>query len=143
VLAKHLPAAAFELPLRTEGESSDLDRFGPLAAPLAGVLRDQGTIIDVKQQYYFAGGQNPAIGVSLRHMSDNTFSIVQRAGSCTTPNAEHNVIANVDAITAPELVYPEAVYLHNGETYLVRDLDLEGKIAYVERRETDYYTQAV
>ena len=33
--------------------------------------------------------------------------------------------------------------MHNGETYLVRDLDLDGKVAYVERRETDYYTQAV
>jgi DEAD/DEAH box helicase domain-containing protein len=55
----------------------------------------------------------------------------------------HEVIANVDAISAPELVYPEAVYLHNGETYFVRQLDLEGKVAYVERREMDYYTQAV
>ena len=55
----------------------------------------------------------------------------------------HAVIANVDSISAPELVYPEAVYLHNGETYLVRELDLMGKVAYVERRETDYYTQAV
>jgi DEAD/DEAH box helicase domain-containing protein len=149
VLAKHLPAAAFELPLRMNGE--DLDRFGPLAGPVAGVLRDQGIITDVKQQYYFAGGQNPAIGVSLRHMSDNTFSIVERAGSsarlslpnASPPAAEHTVIANVDAISAPELVYPEAVYLHNGETYLVRELDLAGKIAYVEQRETDYYTQAV
>src|SRR6185312_14735714 len=163
VLAKHLPAAAFELPLRTDensrlrlrdnSPSSDLDRFGPLAAPLAGVLRDQGTIVDVKQQYYFAGGQNPAVGVSLRHMSDNTFSIVlthgqgawgRASGEPPAPKTpDHTVIANVDAISAPELVYPEAIYLHNGETYLVRELDLLGKIAYVERRETDYYTQAV
>ena len=35
VLAKHLPAAAFELPLAGE---ADLDRFGPLAAPIAGAL---------------------------------------------------------------------------------------------------------
>jgi len=72
-------------------------------------------------------------------MSDNTFSIVERNGAST----DHKVIANVDAISAPELVYPEAIYLHNGETYLVRELDLAGKIAYVVRRETDYYTQAV
>jgi DEAD/DEAH box helicase domain-containing protein len=142
VLAKHLPAAAFELPLRADGPNSDLDRFGPLAAPLAGVLRDEGAIVDVKGQYYFAGGQNPAIGVSLRHMSDNTFSIVERNGA-TAAASEQKVIANVDAISAPELVYSEAIYLHNGETYLVRELDLAGKIAYVERRETDYYTQAV
>ena len=53
------------------------------------------------------------------------------------------MIANVDSISAPELVYPEAVYLHNGESYFVRELDLVGKVAYVERHEMDYYTQAV
>ena len=56
---------------------------------------------------------------------------------------QHEVIANVDAISAPELVYPQAVYLHNGESYFVRHLDLEGKVAYAERHEMDYYTQAV
>jgi DEAD/DEAH box helicase domain-containing protein len=155
VLAKHLPAAAFELPLRNEGAATnysaertpDIDRFGALAAPIAGALEDQGQIISVKGDYYFAGGQNPAVGVSLRHMSDNTFSIVLQSGGPRAkgggPDVEHTVIANVDAISAPELVYPEAVYLHNGETYLVRELDLMGKIARVERVETDYYTQAV
>ena len=77
VLAKHLPAAAFELPLKPEG---DLDRFGPLAGPIAGALTDQGIVVDVKQQYYFSGGQNPSVGVSLRHMSDNSFSIVLDGG---------------------------------------------------------------
>ncbi len=56
---------------------------------------------------------------------------------------EHQVIANVDAISAPELIYPQAVYLHNGETFFIRELDLQGKVAYAERREMDYYTQAV
>lgn len=154
VLAKHLPAAAFELPLRSEPPpqgseivDADLDRFGSLAAPIAGALEAEGQIIAVKGDYYFAGGQNPAVGVSLRHMSDNTFSIVLESGGLRAkgegPDNEHAVIANVDAISAPELVYPEAVYLHNGETYLVRELDLMGKIARVERVETDYYTQAV
>src|SRR4051812_32785579 len=86
VLAKHLPAAAFELPLQPEG---DIERFGPLALPIAGALNDQGIIVDVKRQYYFAGGQNPAVGVSLRHMSDHTFSIVLMNGpitSAATPN---------------------------------------------------------
>ena len=89
-------------------------------------------------------------------MSDNTFRIVLRRSAqvhwrspvrSTRQDAvarhDHEVIANVDAISAPELVYPEAVYLHNGETYFVRELDLVGKVAYVERHEMDYYTQAV
>jgi len=162
VLAKHLKAAAFELPL----EPADLETFGPLAAPIIEALCHDGQLTEVRGAYYHPGGQNPAIGVSLRHMSDSTFSIVLLESG--KPNAESrknvsngfatrsdlppiayslqpdaSVLANVDAISAPELVYPEAVYLHNGETYLVRELDLNGKIAYVERRETDYYTQAV
>jgi DEAD/DEAH box helicase domain-containing protein len=142
VLANHLRAAAFELPL---GEG-DVERFGSTMAPIADVLQDAGELTEVAGQYFFSGGQNPSARISLRHMSDNTFSIVLRRSS-GRPNAAgrtgHEVIANVDAISAPELIYPEAVYLHNGESYFVRELDLEGKVAYVERHEMDYYTQAV
>lgn len=150
VLARHLKAAAFELPLNAD----DLEQFGPLAEPIAGVLSDERQLTQVGEEYFCPGGQNPAVGVSLRHMSDNTFSIVllkhtrisrdlYTSGSPPLVDDSHEVIANVDSISAPELVYPEAVYLHAGETYLVRELDLNGKVAYVERRETDYYTQAV
>jgi DEAD/DEAH box helicase domain-containing protein len=162
VLAKHLKAAAFELPLVDD----DLTMFGPLAGPLVEALCAEDQLAEVKGAYYHPGGQNPAVGVSLRHMSDNSFSIVEMRESKGERGAvergkrsakyrdqespvvdhhllSHAVIAQVDAISAPELVYPEAVYLHDGETYLVRALDLNGKIAYVERRETDYYTQAV
>jgi DEAD/DEAH box helicase domain-containing protein len=138
VLAKHLKAAAFELPLTSE----DLQRFGPLAEPLAGALSHAEELTQVAGDYYFPGGQNPAVGISLRHMSDNTFSIIERS-SPGAKNNDHDMIANVDAISAPELVYPEAVYLHNSKNYLVRELDLNGKVAYIERHETDYYTQAV
>jgi DEAD/DEAH box helicase domain-containing protein len=148
VLARHLKAAAFELPLDEEA----VEDFGALAPQVAEVLCDEEQLSHVAGKYYYCGGQNPAQQISLRHMSDNTFSIVLRDNDAqskpprtpgrrsTSPN---EVIANVDAISAPELVYPEAVYLHNGESYFVRELDLEGKVAYVERHEMDYYTQAV
>ncbi len=134
VLANHLKAAAFELPLN----AADAERFGPLAQPLADALCGTGELSEVGGRYYFVGVSNPSARISLRHMSDNTFSIVLRE-----KGAENEVIANVDSISAPELVYPEAVYLHNGESYFVRELDLQGKVAYVERHEMDYYTQAV
>ena len=145
VLANHLKAAAFELPL----DETDVERFGPLAQPLADALRDTGELSEIGGRYYFAGVSNPSARISLRHMSDNTFSIVLRnPAASSSSNAAlkdlgNEVIANVDSISAPELVYPEAVYLHNGESYFVRSLDLEGKVAYVERHEMDYYTQAV
>src|SRR5262249_38739779 len=98
VLANHLQAAAFELPLVDD----DFERFGPLAVPVAGVLADSGTLTQVDGQFYFAGGQNPATRVSLRHMSDNTFSIVLRRAKNRPGKpdvADHEVIANVDAIS--------------------------------------------
>ena len=177
VLAKHIKAAAFELPL----DEATIRDFGRLALNVAQVLRDANQLSAIDGQFYFSGGQNPAQQISLRHMSDNTFSIVlrhpavsnqldrqvpagrfskeveqsrredadgQRAAGLRTRNNStaqpgHEVIANVDAISAPELVYPEAVYLHNGQSFFVRELDLEGRVAYVERHEMDYYTQAV
>ncbi len=168
VLSNHLQAAAFELPL----EEADVGCFGELAPAIADLLAEAGKLTAIDGKFYFSGGQNPAQQFSLRHMSDDTFSIVlvtkknspgmpnrlpriaqpgRRSGYQTKTGATprhvleqgFEVIANVDEISAPELVYPEAVYLHNGESYFVRDLDLEGKVAYVERHEMDYYTQAI
>jgi len=153
VLTNHLKTAAFELPL----DERDVELFGPLTSDIAALLRDAEELNEIGGKFYYTGGQTPAVRISLRHMSDNTFSIVLRrparrtgdpppvgrAGDRRTAPTDHEVIANVDAISAPELIYPEAVYLHNGESYFVRELDLVGKVAYVERHEMDYYTQAV
>ena len=136
VLANHLRAAAFELPLDTDSRQL----FGANTSPLTELLAEEGELTEIDGSYYWSAGVNPAQQVSLRHMSDSTFSIVlMQPGS----NDLNEVIANVDAISAPELVYPEAVYLHNGDSYFVRELDLDGQVAYVERHEMDYYTQAV
>jgi DEAD/DEAH box helicase domain-containing protein len=156
ILQGHLRAAAFELPV---GEP-DGALFGPLTLPIAQALRDAEQLNEVAGRFYATSPQSPSLDFSLRHMSNNTFAIVQRMRSDAPPPEiqnefrsptdnrpaippGHRVIANVDAISAPELVYPEAVYLHDGETYLVRSLDLAAKIATVDRFETGYYTQAV
>ncbi len=170
VLANHLQAAAFELPLDDQATQC----FGDMAPTIADLLSQTNELSAIDGKFYYSGGgQNPAHGISLRHMSDNTFSIIlvrdkQALGLpeqlprlaqhfAAAPRAQaklggvtrhalpqgFEVIANVDSISAPELVYPEAVYLHNGDSYFVRKLDLESKVAYVERHEMDYYTQAV
>ncbi len=85
---------------------------------------------------YWSSSDYPAGRVNLRTISDDTYTIVDHARG----NA---VLGTVDAISAPELIYPEAIYLHEGDTWFVRDLDLQQKVAAVERREVDYYTQPV
>jgi DEAD/DEAH box helicase domain-containing protein len=94
----------------------------------------------VAQKFYALGSSHPAQQISLRHISQDTFTIVERSNSAASA---YKVIANVDAISAPELIYPEAVYLHDGKSYLVKRLDWQARIAYVEEQHTDYYTQAI
>jgi DEAD/DEAH box helicase domain-containing protein len=132
ILAGHLSCASFELPL----SDGDRELFGSLTDPIVAVLEEAGRVKTIDDQSYWANTDFPAAGVGLRTISDNTFTIVDGTDG-------RRVIGTVDAISAPELVYPDGVYIHDGLTYLVRDLDLEGKVAYVEREEVDYYTQPI
>ncbi len=132
ILAGHLSAAAFELPLSEEDEKI----FGSLTKPVISVLEEVKKVKTIEGQAYWATTEFPAAAVGLRTISADTFTIVDRADT-------EKVIGVVDAISAPELVYPGGVYIHDGSTYLVRALDLEGKVAYVERQEVDYYTQPI
>jgi DEAD/DEAH box helicase domain-containing protein len=132
ILAGHLGCAAFELPLT----AADRDLFGVESTPVRAILREEGELHAVEGEDYWSTPEFPAKRVNLRTISDDTYTIVD------TDN-EDSVIGTVDAISAPELVYPEAIYLHEGETFFVHELDLEKKIARVKRVSADYYTQPV
>ncbi len=131
ILARQLACAAYELPL-----AADEAAFGPQAGEILGALDEAGEIRTIDGRSYWAKTDFPAAGVSLRTISDDTYTICDQ----TRDNA---VIGMVDAISGLELVYPEAIYLHEGATWFVRSLDLEQKVAHVEPREVDYYTQPV
>jgi DEAD/DEAH box helicase domain-containing protein len=58
-------------------------------------------------------------------------------------SAGNAAIGTIDESTAYLQVHPHAIYLHDAETYFVNDLDLDKKIAFVEKKAVDYYTMAV
>jgi DEAD/DEAH box helicase domain-containing protein len=132
ILAQQLACAAHELPL----SAADTQRFGPQTANVLEALEESGETKCIDGRTYWASAEFPAARVNLRTISGDTYTIMNvKAGNA--------VIGNVDAISGLELLYPEAIYLHDGETYFVRELDLEQKVAFVEPREVDYYTQPV
>jgi len=132
ILAQQLACAAYELPLGPD----DARAFGPQTGAILAALDEAGETRTIDGRSYWARIEFPAAKVNLRAISDNTYTIVDHAH-------DNAVIGTVDAISAMELVYPEAVYLHDGATWFVRSLDLEQKTAYVEPRQVDYYTQPV
>ena len=115
----------------------DAALFGPRAEEIARILAEGGSVTRMGDRYYWAQAQSPSQKTDLRTISNDTFTIVA-AG-----RGKKRSSARSTRSSAPELVYPNAVYLHEGESYLVRQLDFEAKVAYVERAETDYYTQPV
>ena len=132
ILAQQLACASYELPLGPADERV----FGPQTPAILGLLDEAGETKTIDGRTYWAQTEFPAAKVNLRTISDNTYTIMD-AGK------NNAVMGTVDAISALELVYPEAIYLHDGETYFVRELSLEEKVAFVERREVDYYTSPV
>ncbi|MDP6418840.1 MAG: DEAD/DEAH box helicase [Candidatus Krumholzibacteria bacterium] len=131
LLLPQLRCAAYELPL----DEKDRELFGPMTGSLTEILEQRGDIRRAGEQGYYASTDYPSGDLSLRQGSLDTVSIVEVPGN--------TVIGNVDLLGAMQLVYPEAIYLHDGETHFVRELDLEQKVAYVEQRNVDYYTQPI
>ncbi|MBN2446141.1 MAG: DEAD/DEAH box helicase [Phycisphaerae bacterium] len=133
ILAAQLRCASFELPLSRE----ELESQGDTAAAVAEALTDEDQLAFSAERYYATAKISPAVEVDLRTISDATYAIVD------TTDGRNEVIGQVDSISAPELVYPEAIYLHKAESYIVRELDEDLRTAKVERFEADYYTQPV
>ncbi|HET6456781.1 MAG TPA: DEAD/DEAH box helicase [Armatimonadota bacterium] len=145
ILAHHLRCAAFELPVKERDGHS----FGGSMSGVAGALAESGDLKEIDDTFYWAKTDFPAADVNLRTISDNTFTIVDISGppepntENPTPSPAGRVIGQVDSISAPELVYPQAIYMHDAETYFVEELDMQNKVAYVRPANVDYYTQAI
>jgi DEAD/DEAH box helicase domain-containing protein len=132
ILAAQLSCACFEKPLSAADEAY----FGPLTQQVAQVFAEEGQMKAIDGRHYWTDSEMPARGVSLRLISNDTYAIADAT-------QKGKVIGQVDSISAPELVYPQAVYLHEGESYLVKSLDTAAKVALVEPVQADYYTQPV
>ncbi len=80
-----------------------------------------------------AHGSYPAADVSLRSASAEQFAIVDVASG--------ELLGSTESARAHSTVHDGAVYLHQGRTYEVRELDLERRRALVTPFSGDWYTQ--
>lgn len=132
VLLGQLRAAAFELPL----SGSEVEEMGEYAPSIASLLEEERELNFVKGKWYWRGHGYPSASVNLRNISPNSYTIVDET-------EDKKVIGTIDEASAFQQVHPQAVYLHEAETYFVNDLDIDKKIAFVSKCDTDYYTQSI
>lgn len=136
VLDPHLQCAAFEHPL------SDLDgRFWPddldegivrLAGQDRLAIRRRGKGAAMAA---WIGGGWPSQGIGLRSASSIEVKILR-----LDPDGSNSLVGTVDVSRAPATVHPGAIYLHQGSTYRVEQLDLDRHRAWVSPVEADEYT---
>jgi len=127
VLDGHVRAAAFEAPL----DDADRATMGDEALERAALLPE---LKHTKSGYVWAGRDYPAGQFGLRSTTPDTFAVVEAQSG--------TVLGLVERERAYSTVHEGAIYLHLGESYLVRELDLQARTAVVTPYSGDYYTQA-
>ncbi len=129
----HLRCALRELPVR--GEEGEV--MGEFTGALLEILADEGIARQINGQWFYSRAGYPAAEMGLRNISDSTYTIIAET------EGGPQVIGSLDEFGAFFQVHKHAVYLHNGQTYFVDQLDTARKIARVSQKALDYYTQAV
>ncbi|MBE3075685.1 MAG: DEAD/DEAH box helicase [Actinobacteria bacterium] len=129
VLAPHLAAAAAELPLT----ATDAQVFGPTMVGLLEVLVARGLLRRRPGGWFWTRPERATDHVSLRGTGE-TVRIVERSTG--------RVLGTVDGPAAHSSVHTGAVYLHQGQPYVVADYDVEDSHAIVVAGDPGWSTRA-
>jgi DEAD/DEAH box helicase domain-containing protein len=130
VLAPHLCAAAAEFPLTDE----DLALFGPAAGDLLPQLEAVKLLRRRTKAWHWTRRERAADLTDIRGQGGRAVQVVE--------SGTGRLLGTVDAGAAHTTVHEGAVHLHQGRTYLVRELDLDDSVALVERADPPYSTVA-
>ncbi len=134
ILLQHIRSAAFELPFQPN------EGFGAIPADqlraILDLLAQNGELHQQGERYFWMADQYPAAAISLRNVTPDNVTLIVKG------TYKNETIGQVDLNSAYWMVHPEAVYLHEGISYLVEELDLDAGAAYLRQVAIDYYTQA-
>jgi DEAD/DEAH box helicase domain-containing protein len=128
VLGPQLLCAATELPL------TDAEVRAWNANAVADALVDDGLLRRRAGGYFAAPGVDPHASVNIRGSTGQQIAIIEADTG--------RMLGAVEAGRASASVHPGAVYLHQGETYVVDSLDFDEGLAFVHAEDPGYATYA-
>jgi len=132
ILKPHLLCAAWEKPL----EGKDKEFFGSSTVTMLTELEQEGKLKRRQEKYYLSPSITyPAQDINIRSTSGQNYAVIDSREGC--------LLETVEASVTFFQVYPGAIYLHQGESYLITALDIVRRIAWAEPRSIDYYTQTM
>ncbi|MBX7431241.1 DEAD/DEAH box helicase [Mycobacterium sp. Y57] len=128
ILGPQLLCAAAELPLT----DAEVRMWG--AEEVAGTLVDDGLLRRRPSGYFPTPGVDPHPAVDIRGSIGGQIAILETDTG--------RMLGSTGTGQAPAAVHPGAVYLHQGESYVVDSLDFEDGIAFVHAEDPGYTTFA-
>lgn len=123
----HIRAAAAELPLSLD----DIALFPDLGETIP-VLMNMEELRSQNGRFAWSGGAYPAGEFSMRNIDENQYQLIERETG--------KVVTRMDESQAFREIHPGAVYLHDGDSYQVTELNLESKTGYAIPFQGNYYT---
>ncbi|KAL6710991.1 ATP-dependent 3'-5' DNA helicase [Coniothyrium glycines] len=130
VLEGHVQCAAHEMPINVE---ADITYFGPLLLKIARerMRRDKEGFYHVNERFL----PQPSRSVAIRDTEEDHFAIID------ITNGRNTVLEELEASRAFFTLYDGGIFLHQGNTYLVKEFSQERMMAKVEYVKVDWTTQ--
>ncbi|MFC2029167.1 Zn-binding domain-containing protein, partial [Chloroflexota bacterium] len=116
------------------GQGDDERLFGGSFAAAMVELENSGELEYRNERWYPRQGAYPAQDVSLRAMAGSRVALLNE-------DDNYRLLEEIEGTSALYRVHPGAIYLHQGESFLVRELDLDAGHAIAAPVEVNYYTQ--
>ena len=130
IVSGHLMCAASELPIKLAEEKI---YFGDGAQEILKALEKEGLVQSTPNGWVYTGKRRATETVSLNNISSEVFKII----------CEGHLLETMDRAQAYREAHKGAVLLHQGQTYIVENLDLKNSVAQAKKREVDYHTEAM
>uniref|UniRef100_A0A803N367 Uncharacterized protein n=1 Tax=Chenopodium quinoa TaxID=63459 RepID=A0A803N367_CHEQI len=136
VLEQHLICAAIEHPISL---IYDGKYFGSGLNDAVTALESRGYLSAdpsresiAKIWSYIGQEKSPSRSISIRAIESEKYKVIDK---------NNEVLEEIEESRAFFQVYEGAIYMNQGKTYLVKELDLSSKIALCQRADVKYYTQ--
>ncbi|OGN95886.1 MAG: DEAD/DEAH box helicase, partial [Chloroflexi bacterium RBG_13_51_18] len=130
ILQAHLLCAAWERPL----DKTDEPIFGNDFIKERDALAEEGQLREKRNKWYLAPSISyPAGKINIRSSSGEDYAVVDVSTG--------SLMETVESSVAFFQVHPGAIYLHQGDSFLISKLDLTNRVAYAEPTRANYYTE--
>ena len=130
ILKPHLLCAAYEAPLTMD----DTEFFGPDLLWYADELVKEKLLHPRLGRWHLTPEVTyPAQDVNIRSTSTHFYTLVEGENGV--------VLETVEEMSAFLQLHPGSIYLHQGDPYLIKDLDLDSRTAYAAKTDAPYYTE--